>query len=174
MGCGNKRGIEAKNKIKIMCKVSDFSECPHYRKAVADDAAWTAEVEKAKTAIVEQMRGLGLNPDTVMIQIENAAETRVELLAARKEARRYPRVQMKTSREGNDSFVTNPIHDKERELAATFDAMLKNLGFGAKVEKVQTRIGDAASDGREGNEDAGRGRTADDFRAAVLESLNTL
>lgn len=157
-----------------MCKVINYTECPHFQMAKYRDEEWEAEVEKAKAAIVEQMRGLGLNPDTVMIQIENAAETRVELLAARREARRYPRVQVKTSREGNDSFVTNPIHDKVRELAATFDAMLKNLGFGAKVEKVQTRIGDAASDGREGNEDAGRGRTADDFRAAVLESLNKM
>ena len=158
-----------------MCKVMNYEECPHFQRSRAMEDEWAAEVEKAKLAIVEQMRGLGLNPDTVMIQIENAAETRVELLAARKEARRYPRVQVKTSREGNDSFVTNPIHDKVRELAATFDAMLKNLGFGAKVEKVQTKIGETSGvDNATNGTEAGRGRTADDFRAAVLESLNNM
>ena len=149
----------------------DYKDCPHYKMAADADKEWTDEVEKAKKDIIAQMKGLGLNPENVMIQIENAAETRAELLAARKEARRYPRVQVKTSREGNDTFVTNPIHDKVRELSATFDAMLKGLGFGAKVEKVQTKIGEASPAGDDASLDNPRGRTADDFRRSVLDTL---
>lgn len=153
-----------------MGECKDYTLCPHYQREAAKDAEWDAEVEKAKREIVEQMKGLGLNPENVMIQIENAAETRAELVFARREARRYPRVQVKTSREGNDSFVTNPIHDKVRDLAATFDAMLKGLGFGAKTEKVVTKIGESAP-ADEGALLAPRGRSADDFRNAILDSL---
>lgn len=150
-------------------RMEDFRECPFYKDEERRDAAWERDVEKAKAEIVDQMRALGLVPEMVMMLIENAAEVWVELKDARREARRYPRVQVKTSREGNDTLVSNPIYDKVRELSATFGALMKDLGFGAKTEKVVTNVGTAAN--QESGDDGAPTDPAGDFVRKTLESL---
>lgn len=150
--------------------MENYTECPHYKAAERKEAAWQMSYEAAKKEITEGMRALGLVPETAMVQIENAAAMKADLDEARREARQYTRLQVKKSREGNDSFVTNPIHEQVRTMAATYANMLKDLGFGVKTEKVVTNIGESAVQ-TEDAASADRRALVDSFRKDFMEKL---
>lgn len=150
--------------------MENYQECPHYKEAERRNAEWEAAKEAAKAEIIGGMRALGLVPENVLVQIENAAAMKADLDDARREARMYPRLQLKESREGNKSYVGNPIHEQVRTMAATYAAMLRDLGFGVKTEKVITKIGDAAVQSEDAASEDAR-RKVDDFRDTILGQL---
>lgn len=150
--------------------MNEFTECPHYRKAEQRNKEWAEAMERAKKEIIDGMRALGLVPENAMVQIENAAAMKADLDDARMEARQYSRLQLKESREGHVSYVTNPIHEQVRTMAATYANMLKDLGFGVKMEKVVTKIGEVAT-GQTDDAAYDSRRQVDDFRESVLNTL---
>ncbi len=150
--------------------MENYTDCPHYKEAERRNAEWERTRDGAKAEIIEGMRALGLVPENAMVQIDNAAAMKADLDDARREARQYPRLQVKESREGNRSYVTNPIHEMVRTMAATYANMLKDLGFGVKTEKVVTKIGDAVVQSEETTSEDAR-RKVDDFRESILGQL---
>lgn len=149
-----------------------YKDCPHYMDAERHWEEYQRLVEKAREEIVSGMKGLFPNSESVIqslsVQITNAAELKAEIDLAKKEALMYPILQVKRSREGNEALTTNPIHEVVRVKRATYNQMLRDLGFRVNPEKVETSIGKNEVT----VEESGSNDPAADFVRKTLEGIS--
>lgn len=105
---------------------------------------YAAMVAEEREKIEKCLRGLYSDADAAVeclsAAIDNAAAQGAKIRLVEREALMYPMLQVKKSREGNDSFVLNPIHENLRTMRATYKSMLEALGIKADPGKVETSI----------------------------------
>lgn len=118
--------------------------CPFRADAERRLAELEQMVSEEREKIVRCLRGLYSDADAAVeclgAAIDNAAAQGAKIRLVEREAVMYPMLQIKKSREGNDSYVLNPIHENLRTMRATYKSMLEALGIKADPGKVETSI----------------------------------